>query len=69
MGGSASLVGCGERAPTAAGDWRADVKELKMAISGNNDDPGLKTQARRFVPPVVVEGAKAVRRGYRRART
>lgn len=51
MGGSAgrwavvaalALSGCGKPAAApASGDWRAGMKELKMAISGNSDDPML----------------------------
>jgi len=38
--GVLALSGCG-KPPTASpsGDWRAGMKELKMAVSGNNDDP------------------------------
>ena len=41
VAGLLALAGCGERAPSASGDWRGEFKELKMAISGNNDDPQL----------------------------
>ena len=39
-----------------------------VLFSGRHDGQNLVSRARRFVPPVVVEGAKSLRRGYRRAR-
>lgn len=37
--GALILSGCGKPQAAASGDWRADMKVLKMAVSGNNDDP------------------------------
>ncbi len=39
--GVLALSGCGKPQAAATGDWRAGFKELKFAISGNNDDPML----------------------------
>lgn len=36
-----ALAGCGPHGPSGGGDWRSQVKELRIAISGNNDDPQL----------------------------
>lgn len=37
--GVLALCGCGKPQAVASGDWRSGFKELKVAISGNNDDP------------------------------
>lgn len=40
--GVLALAGCGERGPKAsADDWRSQVKDVKMAVQGNNDDPQM----------------------------
>jgi phosphonate transport system substrate-binding protein len=40
--GVLALCGCGKPESGApAGDWRHGMKELKMAVSGSNDDPQL----------------------------
>jgi phosphonate transport system substrate-binding protein len=36
-----ALGACGEREVAASDDWRSQIKEVKVAISGNNDDPQL----------------------------
>lgn len=36
-----ALAGCGRPAATGGGDWRAQVKELKLSAFGNNEDPQL----------------------------
>lgn len=37
---AALLTACGEKPnAVAAGDWRSGVKEIRMAVSGSNDDP------------------------------
>ena len=39
--GVLALGACGKPQAVASGDWRSGFKELKVAISGNNDDPAL----------------------------
>jgi len=40
--GFLALNACGEpAAPAASDDWRAQFKELKMAVNGSNDDPQM----------------------------
>ena len=42
LAGAALLAGCGQTPEAAAsGDWRSGMKEIRMAVSGNNDDPML----------------------------
>lgn len=40
-----ALGGCGGRAETASGDWRSEMKQVRMAVRGSEDDP---TMARRW---------------------
>ncbi|MFN9926726.1 MAG: phosphate/phosphite/phosphonate ABC transporter substrate-binding protein [Phenylobacterium sp.] len=35
------LAGCGQDPPSASDGWRAQFKEIKIAVNGNNDDPQL----------------------------
>ncbi len=37
----AVLGGCGEKQTVVSGDWRSGIKEVRMAVSGSNDDPRL----------------------------
>lgn len=39
--GVLALWGCDKPQAVASNDWRSAVKELKVAVSGNNDDPML----------------------------
>lgn len=39
--GMLALCGCSKPQPVQSGDWRSGFKELKIAISGNTDDPQL----------------------------
>ena len=42
LGLGVTLAGCGEKAPVAdTGDWRSGIKEIRMAVSGSNDDPRI----------------------------
>jgi phosphonate transport system substrate-binding protein len=36
-----AAAACGPQGKTSGGDWRSQVKELRMAVRGNNDDPQL----------------------------
>ena len=40
----AALGGCGEKLKAVSGDWRSGIKEVRMAVSGSNDDPRLVKQ-------------------------
>lgn len=42
LGLGVTLAGCGEKAPAPdTGDWRSGIKEIRMAVSGSNDDPRI----------------------------
>lgn len=41
LGLAAALSGCGEKSQSVSGDWRSGIKEIRMAVSGSNDDPRL----------------------------
>jgi phosphonate transport system substrate-binding protein len=36
-----AVAGCGKPAKPDAGGWRSGIKEVRMAVSGSNDDPML----------------------------
>lgn len=36
---AATLASCGDAPKSDSGDWRSGIKELKMAVSGNSDEP------------------------------
>lgn len=36
-----AMAGCGKPAKPEAGGWRSGIKEVRMAVSGSNDDPML----------------------------
>lgn len=35
------MAGCGGGEKVASGDWRSGMKEVRMAVSGSNDDPRM----------------------------
>ena len=37
----AALSGCAPKPEAATGDWRSGIKEVRMAVSGSNDDPRM----------------------------
>lgn len=38
---AAGIAGCAKKEQVVAGDWRSGIKEVRMAVSGSNDDPRL----------------------------
>ena len=38
---AALLAGCGGEPKAAAGDWRAEMKQIRMAVRGSEDDPAM----------------------------
>lgn len=36
---AATLASCGDAPKSDSGDWRSGISELKMAVSGNSDEP------------------------------